>query len=342
MNAPAQARYCDGETLRSRDVQVEMTPDRRLHVTAADLDLLIAIDTLHVSDALGHVPRFARTPEGRVLEFDADEFEALLPDVAARSSRLAQLVHRLESLVAVAAVATLVLVAGIASTLWFGLPRLARRAAMLVPPSIEAQIGEKSYQALSQSIPEAKVDYFDQLRFEDQLAKLRKAHAIRLQPQLHYLQMEAPNAFALPGGVIVITDGLVKLNLPDDQIAAILAHELGHVEKRHGVQSILRSSSALIVVATVTGDLSTLTSFAGTLPFMLLQSGYSREFEREADAYAVECLRAAKINPGALADVLERLEKSQPKIGPDFSYLSTHPSTPERIQAIRGAREKKK
>ena len=65
----------------------------------------------------------------------------------------------------------------------------------------------------------------------------------------------------------------LRLNRRSFTIAAVLAHELGHVERRHGLQSVLRNSAALLVVSTITGDLSTLSTFSATLPFLLLQYG---------------------------------------------------------------------
>ena len=339
MSTPVEARYCDGETLRSRDVTIEVTSAGTWRVTGENLDLQVAPAELQISEVLGRVPRFARWADGRMLEIPAEGFEILQPEAPAPTSRLAQLIHQLETRAAVAAVATVLLVAGVASGLWLGLPVAARRAALMVPPELEQQVGNTSYRALAGQVGgQSNVKYAQRERFERLLQRLVAVRPVTEKPRIRFLRMGVANAFALPGGTIVVTDELVDLGLSDDEIAAVLAHELGHVQKRHGLQSILRGSSALIVVATVTGDLSTLTTFAGTLPFMLLQSGYSREFEREADAYAADNLRAAKIDPGALADALEALEKGRPSGGQDFSYLSTHPSTDERIRSIRGER----
>ena len=88
------------------------------------------------------------------------------------------------------------------------------------------------------------------------------------------------------------------------------------------------------MVCTVTGDLSTLTTFASTIPFVLLQRGYSREFEAEADAYAVQLLLRAQADPRSFAAILKKLEESRPDKGNDFSYLGTHPGTEQRIQSM--------
>ncbi len=97
------------------------------------------------------------------------------------------------------------------------------------------------------------------------------------------------------------------------------------------------SSTALLLVATATGDLATLTSFAGTLPTTLIQSGYSRDFERAADFQAVDRLIAVGMPGDALADTLETLSGNIPEEGEasSFNYLSTHPANSERAAAIR-------
>jgi Zn-dependent protease with chaperone function len=158
--------------------------------------------------------------------------------------------------------------------------------------------------------------------------------------------LNVANAFAFPGGTIVVSDSVVQLTAQarngDDMLAAIFAHELAHVERRHGLQMLLHGSAALVAVATLTGDLSSLTAMAATLPFLLIQRGYSRDFEREADTDAVAWLRAVRIQPAALADALQLLEQQRPKSGPDFTYLSTHPSTSDRVKTLRDAGDPRK
>ena len=145
------------------------------------------------------------------------------------------------------------------------------------------------------------------------------------------------NAFALPSGVIVFTDALIELAQDDREIIAVLAHESGHLEQRHALRTVLQNSVALVALALITGDVSSATAFGGALPAFLLQNRFSREFEREADAHAVAVLRRAGIDPALLATMLERLTKSTGEPDPKLlHYLSTHPSTPERIETITG------
>src|SRR4029077_985450 len=83
-----------------------------------------------------------------------------------------------------------------------------------------------------------------------------------------------PNAFALPGGAIVLTDDLVELAENDAQISAVLAHEIGHVRNRHGLRLALQATGLSALIAALAGDAVSITSLAATLPTALLQSGY--------------------------------------------------------------------
>jgi predicted Zn-dependent protease len=145
-----------------------------------------------------------------------------------------------------------------------------------------------------------------------------------------------PNAFALPGNMIIVTDELVRLPASDDELAAVLAHELAHLERRHGLQSLLRQSFAVLLAAGITGDASALTTFAAAIPLSLLTAGYSRDLEREADAYALELLRARGIPPRAFATVVVKLDAARESLQRNSTYTSTHPATDERTDRFGG------
>ena len=137
----------------------------------------------------------------------------------------------------------------------------------------------------------------------------------------------------------MITDDLVKLAESDAEIVSVLAHECGHIVHRHALRAVLQNSAVFVVIALITGDVSSATAFGGALPTYLLQSRFSREFEREADAHAVERLRQADIAPVHLATMLQRLAATHGESDSSvLGYLRTHPPTPERIQAINGKR----
>ncbi len=334
MNIEFSGSFFDGETLAAKVVTLRPSADD-LQISGAGQEQNVAVANVRVSDRLGAVPRYLYLPNGCTIETADNNFvDAWL--AGQKRGRLVALLHWLELRSKVAATATVLLVAVVAVTIGWALPVLARRAAMAVPASVEAQAGQAALLTLNRILSPTQLDFADKVRVQNQLDRLVKTRGLPIASRLEFRSTggKTPNAFALPGGIIVVTDELVLLATRDEELAAVLAHEMGHWQNRHGLQSILRGSSALLVVSTVTGDLSTLTTFAGTIPFLLLQRGYSREFEAEADAYAMDLLRAARIDPRHFASILKKLEDSRPTSGADFTYLSTHPATAERIKAI--------
>ena len=162
--------------------------------------------------------------------------------------------------------------------------------------------------------------------------------------------MLGANALALPDGTIIITDGMVRLALDEDnelddvgqaQLLGVLGHEIGHIERRHATRAMTGSSLTAAVSATLFGDFS---AVAAGLPAVLTQMQYSRAMELEADAYAVGVLRRNGLDPDALADALQALEnqhqdeKQVPRwLSRSMTYLSTHPATDERVARLRAA-----
>lgn len=336
------ALFSDGRRLASRRVSLEFPGDGTLRLLDGDQMRAVSLAEITASSRLGHVPRFLRLRDGATLEIPAhDHFDAAL-DASRAHSRLAPLLHVLESHSTAAAAFTLLLVAAVSATLWLGLPVLARHVAMAVPLPLEQQAGRTAGILFSSQLGLSRLTATQSRQAMEPLQRLVRAGKLHVPPQLFLRDMSAVNAYALPGGSIVVSDSLVRLMLKEkdgvDLLAAVYAHEIAHVERRHGLQLVLRNSAALLVVSVVTGDLSTLTTFSGTLPFLLIQRGYAREFESEADADAVTLLRAAGIRPSALADALVLLEKDRPTSGPDFTYLSTHPSPDDRVRRLRNAK----
>ena len=162
----------------------------------------------------------------------------------------------------------------------------------------------------------------------------------------HFLTLDSDdiNAFAAPGGLILVTRGLMKCCQNEDELAAVLAHEIGHVEKVHGLRAIKtgRLNSALTILAVEAGknlageQLAEVTKafdesindISGTL----MNSGYSRKLEYEADAAAVAILKQAGYNSGALVAMLENMAKNWDASRKDFA--ATHPAPADRIKEL--------
>jgi beta-barrel assembly-enhancing protease len=153
------------------------------------------------------------------------------------------------------------------------------------------------------------------------------------------------NAFAAPGGLIFATRGLLRCCETEDELAAVLAHEIGHVENVDGLRAIKtgRLSSALTILAVESGktlggaDLAEVAKAfdesINDITSTLVNSGYSRRIEYQADAAAIEILRKAGYAPGALVAMLENMEKNWNPTRLDFA--ATHPPPGERIAQLR-------
>ena len=143
------------------------------------------------------------------------------------------------------------------------------------------------------------------------------------------------NALAIPNNTIILTDELVKLTKDENEILGVLAHEQGHLNERHSLQQVLSSLGFSVIVIMITGDATDLFT---SVPISMIGLSYSRDFESKADQYALKIMHEHQIPVRHLADFLERLAKnneddeSSNKL---FEFLSSHPATQERIQAVR-------
>lgn len=153
---------------------------------------------------------------------------------------------------------------------------------------------------------------------------------------IQVLDADFVNAFALPGGAMLVTSALIRDCESPDELAGVLAHEMAHVIKRHGTAAVIRQQ-AWSVMARMLGATDNL---AGSLATALLDSSFSRDQEREADMLGAARLLSADVNPLGLAAFFERLEKQSPDKGQGFGrYISSHPLTAERKERIRTALE---
>jgi predicted Zn-dependent protease len=162
----------------------------------------------------------------------------------------------------------------------------------------------------------------------------------------HFLILDSAeiNAFAAPGGLIFISRGLLRCADSEDAVAAILAHEIGHVAKQHGLKAIktarFKDAGLAIGMAAVEelgpSELAQVTAaFSGTIDDItstLVNSGYSRSAEKEADLAAVDILKRAGYDPNALARMLKVMDSRLKPGAPGFA--KTHPDPEDRIASI--------
>jgi len=140
------------------------------------------------------------------------------------------------------------------------------------------------------------------------------------------------NAFACPGGPLYFTKSLVEVMDRDDQLAFVVGHETGHVEREHGRQAINQALLVNTAGSLLLGNASELAQFGAGVALTLYSQGYSRQQEREADSVGLQLMAKAGYRPEAAVEALQKLGGSEYR-GLD-KYLASHPSTPERIQRL--------
>jgi Zn-dependent protease with chaperone function len=331
-----EGQYYDGRQPIGTPARINFA-DREVSLRAGQISERYAIESLKVSPRIGRADRFITLPDGGQF-MCADH--AILNSLPAESPSEG-LVAWLEERWGVALAGVAIIVCIVLAGYFYGLPVAAERIAARMPVETEQALGQESLAWLD------KQKWFKPTNLAPHKRKniLRGFDRLRSDlPLKKYYQLEfrdspiiGPNAFALPGGTIVITDDMVKFAKSQEEVLAVLAHEIGHVELRHTLRSVLQNSAVAVLAATVTSDAASLSVAVAGLPAMMAQTKYSREFETAADDYAFRLLKQKGYSPAAFATLMERLSKNHEKVERMFAYVSTHPVTAERIARARAA-----
>lgn len=224
----------------------------------------------------------------------------------------------------------------------WGLPLAAQATLQVLPMSVDAALGETSLEAVdSDWMRPTQLPLAEQARvqaaFTQAVAHLPPG-SVPPWRLVFRASSIGPNAFALPGGTIIMTDELVYLVDRDtDVLTAVLAHELGHVQRRDGIRMLVQVTLLGAVSSVVLGDFSSLLAGASAL---LGQAHYSRAAEHAADASAVQLLLAANIQPKVMVTLFDKLAALRKTKGNEESAsdgwlgiaFASHPSDAERVQ----------
>ncbi|MGE3151043.1 MAG: M48 family metallopeptidase [Nitrospiraceae bacterium] len=233
--------------------------------------------------------------------------------------------------------AALVSIVMIALLYHWALPLLATTLAPHIPLSWEERLGRAAVAALAP--PEARCTdplTLDALRrVTERLADAQAPLPYRIQ--IYLVDRPIVNAFAAPGGSIILFRGLLEKTGSAEELAGVVAHEMHHILGRHVTTLLIEQTASSLLLAPLSGDLSGgLTSgleAAGTMGLLR----YSRTFEAAADMEGLQSLRKAGINPAGMIHFFETLEREHPEGSNRLEYLSSHPSTESRIRTLQQA-----
>lgn len=295
---------------------------------------------LKFSDRIGSTHRKIYFANGNQFETpDNDTIDRILKSVRHKNSHTT-IISKAESSWTFALASVFITILAIAGFFKFGLPFAALHAANKIPVSTAEKLSEEALALIDRVAAKptklsSKVTDNITQRFNQRLAAVpNKGDFVY---KLHFRQMGGmANAFALPGGDIVVTDALAILT-NENELDSILLHEIAHVEKRHGLQAVIKASAMSVIVTIALGDLSTVAELTTGIATFYIQSNYSRAAEAEADDFALTHLARQNTDPIHFANAMQKLESQfDPEFDKDAeeskNYLSTHPGSRSRIK----------
>ena len=329
------AQRFDGQSAEAQHVLLRVE-GRSFRVETPDGAVLESepVRQASVSEAFEHVPRLIRFGSGATLEVE-DESGGLARALVQAGLHPSAVV-RLQGWWPAVLVALAGLVALIGLAYFKALPVAARWAAFALPARIEERMGEQLLLTLDKHY--LKPSRLDQDRRE-RLTQWFAEGAARVAPGVPYrlefrsMGKDGVNAFAFPGGIIVMLDGLVEFANSEDATLGVLGHELGHVVHKHVAREVFQSLGVGVLAGLFWGDFS---GTAASVPIVLGMLRYSRAFENEADEFSVTFLRASGVSARGLHDFFTRLQQKEERYGVDAipEFLSSHSPTPQRIERL--------
>jgi Zn-dependent protease with chaperone function len=333
--------YFDGITSARREVNVELAP-AGLKISGRDGRLWAEwpyneIEELAAPDSMLRLGRRGSATLER-LEIRDPAFAAEIDARAIYVDRTGSLQRRQRMRVigwSVAATASLVLVA------WFGLPAIAARLAPILPASVERKMGDAVDMQVRGMLDTGKggaafecgtaaAEMPGRAALDKLVRRLEAAAALPIPLRTNVVRRDEANAIALPGGHVYVFRGLIAKADNADEIAGVIAHEIGHVAHRDGTKAMLEGAGLSFLFGMLLGD------FVGGGAVVLaarnvLQSSYSREAEAAADTYGTDLMNKAGGNARALAVILD---KTGGATEPGMKILMDHPETKARIASI--------
>jgi Zn-dependent protease with chaperone function len=334
--------FFDGVTSARRAVTIELTADGVVIRDAEERDMLARwpydrLDHLAAPEGVLRIGCMGARRLARLEVRDATLAHAI-DEASVPVDRSGVTEHRSRMKVvawSVAAMVSLVL-AGV-----FGIPALANQIAPLVPLRLERLLGEAVDSQARQLLDKGPASRpFECGRGPGEatgyaalaklVGRLEAAAGLQIPLEAKVVRRSEANAIALPGGHIYVFEGLVGKSESADELAGVIAHEIGHVANRDGTRSIIQAAGLSFLFGMLLGD------FVGGSAVVIgaravLQSSYSRDVESAADRYGVDLIGRAGGDPRALGTVLTRIAGAN---HPGVEILSDHPDTKARVKVI--------
>ena len=339
------ARYFDGRLAQRRQVFVSLdAQNRRLIIhdhSGAELDIwpLETLRRLHDDAGIGLVLR-----SGAV---DPGEARLVLSNARAIAAIKAACPNLSKTTVAGRTWGKIAVWLGASATalalMIFGIvPALAGRLAVFIPPEREVRVGSAVLRQIELILSKEEAGVWHctnpkgQAALEHMVQALQHGQEFPYAIQVGVVDHKMINAFALPGGHIIVMRGLIEMSETPEQLAAVMAHELGHVAQRDPIVQALRAAGTAGLLSLVLGDATGGTVLA-LIGERLITAKNSRDVEARADDFALAQLAKAGVSPEALAEFFELLLQQMRDPDFDMGWISSHPPSVSRAAHARAA-----
>jgi Zn-dependent protease with chaperone function len=337
--------YFDGKTSARHDVRVDAASDALQILTAEGAIIAVwAYGELRASTERADLMRLRRAEnhDPARLEIRDPILIAFIDERAHgldRTGTTERRQHRRVILWSVAATISLVLIAVV------GVPALSDRLAPLIPLSVEQRLGVAVDSQVRSMLDKGRssdrpfecgttdAEKPGRTAMDLLLNRLQTAAQLPIPLKAATVRRSEANAIALPGGHVYIFEGLIRQARDPDELAGVIAHEIGHVAHRDGTRSLLQAAGLSFLFGMLLGDFT-----GGGLVVIaartVVETAYSREAESDADQYAVTLMGKAGGNPRALGELLARIASPNESTA---AALRNHPQTKDRIAAMNAA-----
>lgn len=228
-------------------------------------------------------------------------------------------------------ISSVIFIAIVAGFYFFGLPKIAEYVATKIPIETEIEMGKEFYES-----------FVGDMKTDQEKTKLLNDFAKNIDFNTKYplkftvVKSDQVNAFALPGGNVVVFDAILKKIKTPEELVALLSHEVTHVKERHSLKGLARNLAGSLSLSVIVGDMNTIGNILVSQANNIYQLGFTREMEKQADLEGLEIMYHNKLDPQGMIRLMERLNEEEKKAGVDKmpAYLNSHPMTKERIAYI--------
>lgn len=335
-----RGRYHDGETATEHLVEVSPKHDG-LEITGASVRAFWRRQEIVVRERRGDDWRLGveAAPDARLVLSKSAEVDAALRDLGVGKGDALKGWVLVGGLFGVAATLALLM--------FVAIPLAAEPLARMTPPHVERQFGDNitaQVRVIMRACPGPRGDAA-RAAIKPLTDRLIAAAAPEFPVSVDFVRASAPNAFALPGGQVMVTSGLLETLDSPDELAGVLAHEIGHVKARDGMVAMYRNAGLGILLEVVTGG-SGVAQQVVTLGGQLAEMRYTRRQEERADETAITMLRAAGHDPAGLADAFAALKgevgakREKDPVASRINipeWFASHPDLDRRIARARAA-----